>query len=371
MNLKQIVILGLSILPLASRSQSQNFILEGKVNARQEGKFLKLFYTDAEVKKTDSIAIRQGAFRFAGQISSPTVAKISFGTEDVGDKIDVFLSEGTIRVLAKDSLRYAAISGTKLSLEHEQLAKKLRPEDDRFFGGLITFKNMPEGEEKKAYFTRLMSGFDAYNLSKRTAIHQFATEHPASYVSLYYLDKNSPGRLANYEATYPFYTKLSPELKASPLGKQLGERLLAAKGKMTGQLYKDFVSTTPEGKQLSLKEVIGQNKYTLVDFWASWCGPCRKENPNVVKAFNAFKDKGFTVLSVSLDDDAVKWKTAIEKDGMPWHHVSSLKGWKEPAAALYDIRAIPQNVLIDSRGKVVATNLRSETLYNKVNELLN
>lgn len=369
MKLQQIVILGLWLLPLASRSQSQNFNLEGKVNARHEGKFLKLYYTDGEVKKTDSIAVKQRTFKFTGQISSPTAAKISFGTEDVGDKIDIFLSEGVIRVVAKDSLRHAIIGGTKLSLEHEQLAKKLRPADDQFFGGLITFKNMPEGEEKKAYLTRLMSGFDAYTLSKREAIHKFVTEHPASYVSLYYLDKNSPGKLANYETTYPFYAKLSPELKATLVGKQLEERLLAAKGKLTGQSYKDFISTTPDGKQLSLQEVIRKNKYTLVDFWASWCGPCRKENPNVIKAFNAFKDKGFTVLSVSLDDDAAKWKTAIAKDGMPWYHVSSLKGWKEPAAALYDIRAIPQNVLVDNKGKVVATNLRAETLFNKIKEL--
>ncbi|MNY26562.1 Thiol-disulfide oxidoreductase ResA [compost metagenome] len=194
-------------------------------------------------------------------------------------------------------------------------------------------------------------------------------EYPSSYVSLYYLNQNAQGRLANYETTYPHYSTLSTELKATPLGKQLGERLLATKGKLTGEAYIDFVSTTPEGAQLSLKEVISKNKYTLVDFWASWCGPCRKENPHVVKTFNTFKDKGFTVLSVSLDEDAVKWKDAIAKDGMPWYHVSSLKGWKEPAAALYNIKAIPQNVLVDSQGKIVATNLRAETLFNKVSEL--
>ncbi|MBE9602024.1 TlpA disulfide reductase family protein [Pedobacter sp. MC2016-24] len=199
----------------------------------------------------------------------------------------------------------------------------------------------------------------------------FAKEHPDSYVSLYYLDQNTKGVLANYETTYPYFSKLSPDVQATPLGKELAARLLAVKGKLTGRPYLDFVSTTPEGKQLSLKEVLSKNKYTLVDFWASWCGPCRKENPNVVKVYNAFKEKGFTVLSVSLDEDATKWKAAIEKDGMPWYHVSSLKGWKEPAAELYGIRAIPQNVLVDAEGKVVATNLRAETLYKKIQELTN
>jgi thiol-disulfide isomerase/thioredoxin len=146
--------------------------------------------------------------------------------------------------------------------------------------------------------------------------------------------------------------------------------LLKAKGELTDQPYKDFVSTTPEGDQLSLKEVLGKHKYTLVDFWASWCGPCRKENPHVIRTYNAFREKGFTVLSVSLDNDATRWKNAIEQDGMPWYHVSSLQGWKEPAAALYNVRAIPQNVLIDNQGKIVATNLRGETLYKKIEELV-
>ncbi|TDQ10260.1 TlpA disulfide reductase family protein [Pedobacter metabolipauper] len=369
MNFKPIIILGLSIIPLASFSQSENFAIAGNINRKYDGKFIKLYYNQAQVKKVDSTLVKNGAFKLAGNITAPTSAKLSMGNEDNGDRIDLFLSEGTVRVSAKDSIHYANISGTKLAEEHEQLAKQLRPAEDQLFGSINTFKNMPEGEEKKAYITKFLAGLEEYTLLKRGIIHQFVTKYPSSYISLYYLDKNAPGSLLNYEATYPFYAKLSPELKATVLGKQLEARLLAVKGKMTGLAYKDFISTTPDGKELSLKEVISKNKYTLVDFWASWCGPCRKENPNVVKAFNAFKDKGFTILSVSLDEDAAKWKAAIEKDGMPWYHVSSLKGWKEPAAVLYEIRAIPQNVLVDGQGKVVATNLRAETLFNKIKEL--
>jgi thiol-disulfide isomerase/thioredoxin len=360
----------LSFLPLASFSQSENFVVEGKVNQNYNGKFIKLLYSEGQTKKKDSTEIKKGAFKFAGSVAMPTAAKITLGNEDNGDRIDLFLSNGTVRVTTKDSIRFAKISGTKLAEEFEVLAKRLRPADNWFVNGLNAFKSMPEGAEKKAYISKLMEGFDEYLLNKRTAINEFASEYPDSYISLYYLDKNSPGTLINYEATYPYYAKLSPELKATPLGIELEQRLIASKGVLTGQQFKDFVSTTPDGKELSLKEVIATNKYTLVDFWASWCGPCRKENPNVVKTFNDFKGKGFTVLSVSLDEDAAKWKAAIEKDGMPWHHVSSLKGWKEPAAVLYNIRAIPQNVLVDSNGKIIATNLRAETLYNKMQALL-
>ena len=368
--MKTIFFLGLALIPLAGFSQAENFTINGKVNKKYNGRFVKLYYSNGETKLADSAVVTKGAFSLKGSVDEPTVGKLSMGTEESGDRADVFLSDGIIRVEAKDSIHYAAITGTALAESHELLAKKLKPADDKIYNGLNTFRNMPEGEEKKAYLTKVMSGFDSYSTFKRETIHQFAKENPASYVSLYYLDKNAPGNLLNYETTYPYYSLLSPELKATPLGKQMEARLLAVKGTLTGENYKDFSSTTPDGKTLVLKDVIAKNKYTLIDFWASWCGPCRKENPNVVKAYEAFKDQGFTVLSVSLDDNADKWKAAIEKDGMPWYHVSSLKGWKEPAAVLYNIRSIPQNVLVDGNGKVLATNLRAETLYNKVQELV-
>ncbi|MHA4893527.1 thioredoxin-like domain-containing protein [Pedobacter sp. PWIIR3] len=373
MKLKRLSTFLLLLSPVLGFSQSADYTLKGKVNPKYNGRFVKLYYTadNAPKKTNDSVEITKGAFVFQGKMDRPAAAKVSLGNEDKGDRIDFFLAPGTTNITTKDSIRYAQISGTKLAESYEKLAKKLRPLDGKFFSGLAAYQAMPEGEAKKAYVTQLLAGLDSYSQQKREIIRQFAAENPDSYVSLYFLDKNSPGVLLNYEATNPSYEKLSTSMKETALGKELAERLAKVKGALMGAQFKDFASTTPEGKELTLKEVVGKNKYTLVDFWASWCGPCRKENPNVVKTFNAFKDKGFTVLSVSLDDDAAKWKAAIEKDGMPWFHVSSLKGWKEPAAALYNIRAIPQNVLVDGNGKVVATNLRAETLYNKIEALLN
>ncbi|WP_432711626.1 TlpA family protein disulfide reductase, partial [Pedobacter sp.] len=169
--------------------------------------------------------------------------------------------------------------------------------------------------------------------------------------------------------TLPYFENLSEKLKETPVGKQFKKELLGIK-LFEGKPYIDFASTTPDGQTLSLKEVINNHKYILLDFWASWCGPCRKENPNVFKTFTDFKDAGFTVMSVSLDDNADKWKSAIKTDGMPWYHVSSLQRWQEPAAMLYGVQAIPENLLIDQKGKIVASNLRGEALYAKIQELL-
>lgn len=371
MKVKAIIIFFAVLLgPMTVFCQQEDFVIQGKISTASSGKFIKLYYENDAAKVVDSVRIQNGSFVFSGKLNAPTLGKLSLGTEDMGDRIDLFLSKGKIRVSAKDSLSYAKINGTQLAESHEKFAEKVRPVDRKFIDRLAAYRDMPEGEDKKAYIAKVMEGLDEYTRFKREATHQFVTNNPDSYVALYHLDKTAQGRVANYETTFPFYDKLSPALKATALGKQLGERLLAAKGDLTGQPYKDFVSTTPEGAELSLKDILTQNKYTLVDFWASWCGPCRKENPHVVKTYEAFKAKGFTVLSVSLDDNSERWKAAIEQDGMPWHHVSSLKGWKEPAAQLYGVRAIPQNILIDAQGKIVATNLRGETLFNKVEQLL-
>ncbi|MBD1426692.1 TlpA disulfide reductase family protein [Sphingobacterium arenae] len=356
--------------PVASFSQSGDFTIKGKANPRHNDKFIKLYYVNDTTKITDSVMVKNGRFKIQGHVISPTVGKLGIQEGQTVDFIDLFLSKGTIRVSAKDSIRYAQVSGTKMAEAHERLAKQIRPSETKLFDGLNTFKMMPEGEEKKAYLAKLIPEISKQHSAKQKIVHEFVSENPTSYVALYYLDKTAQGRLANYETTYPYFEKLSTELKETVLGKQLEERLLAAKGQLTGTIYKDFSSTTPQGNALSLKEIVTKNKFTLVDFWASWCGPCRKENPHVVEAYNAFKDKGFTVLSVSLDDDESRWKAAIEQDGMPWYHVSSLKGWKEPAAALYGVRAIPQNILIDGKGKIVASNLRGEALFNKIQELL-
>ncbi|MGL2966308.1 peroxiredoxin family protein [Flavobacterium sp. XGLA_31] len=130
----------------------------------------------------------------------------------------------------------------------------------------------------------------------------------------------------------------------------------------------DFKAPTPEGKMVSLKESLG--KATLIDFWASWCQPCRMENPNVVALYNEFHSKGLNIISVSLDNDAVKWKEAIAKDKLSWTQISNLKEMEDPIAVQYGVEQIPTTFLLDATGKIVAIDLRGDALKAKINELL-
>ncbi len=154
----------------------------------------------------------------------------------------------------------------------------------------------------------------------------------------------------------------------SPFTKELTARLGPMRATAQGAMAPEINLATPGGKLLALSSLRG--KYVLLDFWASWCGPCRQENPNVVKAYNKFKDKGFTIYSVSLDQDKGKWLKAIETDGLTWYHVSDLAGWNSTGGAAYGVKAIPQSFLIDPQGYIIAKNLRGEALATKLAEVL-
>jgi thiol-disulfide isomerase/thioredoxin len=162
---------------------------------------------------------------------------------------------------------------------------------------------------------------------------------------------------------------LSDRLKNTQLGKKLAAQIVSEKKTIPGQKAINIVQKNPSDKLISLASLKG--KYVLIDFWASWCGPCREDNPQLLKNYNQYKGKNFEIYAVSLDSEKAPWIQAIAEDKLPWIHVSDLKGGKNSAAADYTVRAIPQNVLVDPSGMIIAKNLDSETLNKKLSSLLN
>ena len=199
-------------------------------------------------------------------------------------------------------------------------------------------------------------------------LKNFIKTHPKSAVSgfVIYNDLNNPNiPLVDVVEALSYIDKSIANTKMVQLA---NKRVNDIKGTTVGYTATNFSQSTPEGKKVSLTDFRG--KYVLIDFWASWCRPCRMENPNVVAAYNRFKDKGFTVLGVSLDSNRDPWLAAIQQDNLTWTHVSDLKGWGNEVGKLYGVTGIPQNFLIDKEGKIVAKDLRGAALDEKLAEII-
>ncbi|MDR0543071.1 MAG: TlpA family protein disulfide reductase, partial [Dysgonamonadaceae bacterium] len=168
--------------------------------------------------------------------------------------------------------------------------------------------------------------------------------------------------------TAALYNSLSQKIKNTEMGQAMEMEIQSALNTSIDSKAPDFTQNNVSGEPVKLSDFKG--KYVLIDFWASWCGPCRQENPNVVRAYNAYKDKNFTILGVSLDENRYAWQNAIQKDGLTWTHVSDLKGWRNAVAALFGVKSIPQNFLIDPNGIIIEKNLRGEALQQTLSEII-
>jgi len=385
----------LSFVPMLLWAQQNKFVLKGKIG-ELNAPFKIYLVKSAAISPdniTDSAGLKDGSFEFNGQLdiarpiglviaADRSALNLSRGKGKASGPAPVsartivpdckffYLDAGETVVSGTDSLRHATLAGAseKVNNEEAELLKYLEPiRSENGDIGQFQMNTSEETQKTEAFKKEFYKKVEAVDKKQAATVAKFIQDHPVSPISLYALAENM-GSQATLPQIKELYAVLSPAIRNSTAGKSYAASIARMEKTAIGSPAPDFVENDVNGKPISLKNYRG--KYVLLDFWASWCGPCRKENPNVLKAWNKYKDKNFVVIGVSLDQTKEPWLAAIKKDELPWTHISGLKGFDDPVAMLYEVHAIPVNYLIDPNGKIIATRLRDVALDEKLASVL-
>ncbi len=378
MNILKIGIAVVLLAPASLCAQQAGFKITATVPAAKEGRKVYFDYQGVDGGQSDSTIVKDGKFSFVGKVAEPNFARMVFDHEgqgkymiqNVGDRLYFFIGNEEYDMAISDSLTSATITGSPLHDEYRAFL-------DEIGGCFIAIMDnasktaMSISQTDTAYNTKmnaLREKVDGILEARRQKELEFAKDNPTSIFAAEALRDVANSRpLSEIE---PMLANLSENVRNHSIAKGLEARIEAEKTIQLGKVAPDFTQADIDGKPVSLSDFRGQ--YVLLDFWASWCGPCRAENPNLKKAYDAYKPKGLEVLAVSLDDKNTRaaWLKAIEKDDLPWIHVSDLQGWSNAVAVQYGVRGVPQNYLIDPDGKIVASNLRDERLHEVLAEIM-
>jgi peroxiredoxin len=373
--MKNIILLLMAILPTAIYAQREDFKITGSFTSKLEGK-VHYNYSERGISVQDSVEVVDGKFKIKGKILGIQKAYFSFkpkGVTDIRrawrDSRTIFLEPGTFKIVATDSMATAEIVGSAINTEYDaymaplnEVARERKP----FWDEYIKIKAADRVNNPRA--KALKDKIDHTTELREEQLRKYVTTHPKSYFSIEAII-DLMGPYVVVEKAEDLWAGLDPQLKKSYNGQVIESVILGSKATDVGSKAPAFAQPDTTGKIVKLGDIKG--KYVFVDFWASWCHPCRAENPNVLKAYNAYKGKNFAVVGVSIDfeKDHDKWMKAIKEDGMPWTQLLSPANIDGGAMKTYGIRAIPANFLIDPNGIIIAKNLHGPELQKKLAEL--
>ncbi len=357
-------------------AQERKFVLKGSVPVSAK-KYNALLSWDNGANG-EEVKVINGKFTINGTLSNPGIATLSLQEADPKpgkefsrleyeqNTLSLFVDSGIITVTTKTLLWDAVVKGSAIVNDYNNYQHQIQPLsrlESKFGEVYDSYFKAKKTELAKDVFALYTGMADLYYKEQL----QFVKMNPSSAVSLY-LIKQAIGSNPDAAKGEPMFAFLSPSLQNSEKGKELHELIELGRKTMVGQQAIDFMQPDANGTMISLSSFKG--KYVLVDFWASWCAPCRNESPNLVKAYEKYKSKNFEILSITLDEKKDRWLKAIQDDHYTWTQVGDIKGWENAAARAYGIQGIPFNLLLDPNGVIIARNLRGEALEKKLEEIL-
>ena len=349
---------------LAACSSDPAYKISGTVEGIADGETIYLQEAKGrELIKLDSAVVANSAFAFNGRQDAAVNRYITY-TPAEGKRImaDFFLENGNITVALGEESKIAGTPNNDIYQAYKTESAALNKEIKAMYE-----KGKAEDmtDEQKAEMEKTLEGL--YN-KQNDLIYNTIDANITNPVGIHLWPGNSYSM--ELEQLQALAAKVPAEYKSNERIAKLLQRIEVLAKTAVGQKFTDFTLPSPEGNPVKLGDIIAKNKYTLIDFWASWCGPCRREMPNVVAAYKEYNKKGFGIVGVSLDSDAEAWKKAIKEMGMTWDHMSDVKGWQCEGAALYGVNSIPATVLVAQDGTIIARNLRGEAIKEKLAELL-